>query len=75
MFGTLYALLCSLVQPSYEYLCLLLLYLVRSCSIDNPGRSSLFWRGHGEIVLGERGGGGRIGSSGGRGKLCLKCVV
>lgn len=52
-----------------------LLYLVRSCSIDNPGRSSLFWRGHGEIVLGERGGGGRIGSSGGRGKLCLKCVV
>lgn len=43
--------------------------------MDIPGRSALFCRGHGAVVLGERGGGGRTGSSGRRGKLWLKCIV
>lgn len=73
--GTLFLLLCYLVQPWYEYLCLVFLYLVMLCSVGIPGRTTFSLKGNGGgMDLVERGGEG-LWEEWKERKLQLGCIM
>lgn len=77
--GTLFLPLGCYIQPWYEGLRPALLYLVRSCSVDIPGKPArhppLLKGSRGGVDLGERRGGRGTGRSGQRRKLQSGCNV
>lgn len=42
--GTLFLLLSCHIHPLYDSMCLVLLYLIKPCLVDVPGRPAPFWR-------------------------------